>query len=260
MLIAVCVKFVPDASAHRTLGADGTVERVATEGRLSELDEYAIEEALAIRDATDDAEVVVVTVGPEQARAAVLKSLQMGVDAGVHVVDDAIHGSDSVGTSRVLAAALARRAPDIVLCGMASTDGSMGVVPAMLAERLGLPQLTFASEVAVDGKTVRIRRDGDTAVEIVEATLPVVLSVTDQCNEPRYPSFKQIMAAKRKPVETLSLSDLGIAADEVGLEAAWTAVVSAEERPPRGAGTVVTDSDGSGAAALVEYLVGQKLI
>jgi electron transfer flavoprotein beta subunit len=190
----------------------------------------------------------------------VLKSLQMGADAGVHVVDDAIHGSDSVGTSRVLAAALARRAPDIVVCGMASTDGSMGVVPAMLAERLGLPQLTFASEVVVDGQTVRIRRDGDSAVEIVEATLPVVLSVTDQCNEPRYPSFKQIMAAKRKPVETLSLSDLGIAADQVGLDAAWTAVTSSAERPPRGAGTVVTDTDGSGASALVEFLVGQKLI
>jgi electron transfer flavoprotein beta subunit len=260
MLLAVCVKYVPDASGPRRLGPDGTVDRVGSEGRLCELDEYAIEEALAIRDASGDGEVVVVTVGPEQARAAVLKSLQMGADTGVHVVDEAIHGSDSVGTSRVLAAVIERRRPDIVVCGMASTDGSMGVVPAMLAERLGLPQLTFASEVTLDGRTVRIRRDGDAAVEIVEATLPVLLSVTDQCNEPRYPSFKQIMAAKRKPVETLTLADLGIEVHEVGLEAAWTAVQGSAERPPRGAGTVVTDADGSGADALVEFLVGQKLI
>ncbi len=260
MRLVVCVKYVPDASGLRTLSADGTVDRTGADGRLSELDEYAVEAALAIRDSDGESEVVIVTVGPEAARAAVLKSLQMGADAGVHVADDAIHGSDAIGTSLVLASAVGRQKPDLVLCGMASTDGSMGVVAAMLAERLGLPQLTLASEVTIDGSTVRIRRDGDTAVEIVQADVPLVLSVTDQCNEPRYPSFKQIMAAKRKPLETLSLSDLGIEAGDVGSAAAWTMVASSAERPPRGEGIIVTDADGSGAEALVGFLAGQKLI
>ncbi|MBA2559167.1 MAG: electron transfer flavoprotein subunit beta/FixA family protein [Propionibacteriales bacterium] len=260
MKIAVCVKHVPDASAHRTFGPDFTVDRSGVDSMLSELDEYAVEEALTIRDNTGDGEVVVVTVGPDDARGAILKSLQMGADAGVHILDDAIHGSDAIGTSLVLARAVERQAADIVLCGMASTDGSMGVIPAMLAERLGLPQVTFASEVTVDGSTVRVRRDSDAATEIVEAGIPVLLSVTDQCNEPRYPSFKAIMAAKKKPVETLTLSDLGIDSDDVGLASAWTKVESVQERPPRSAGTIVTDDDGSAADRLVEFLVGQKFI
>jgi electron transfer flavoprotein beta subunit len=259
MKIVVCVKYVPDATGDRSFAADYTVERVGVDGVLSELDEYAVEEALQLRDA-GDGEVVVVTMGPEVARAAVLKSLQMGADAGVHVLDDAIHGSDAVGTSLILARAVERQAPDLVLCGMASTDGSMSVVPAMLAERLGLPQVTFASEVTVEGSTVRIRRDGDSATEIIEATLPLLLSVTDQCNEPRYPSFKGIMAAKKKPVETLTLADLGIRGSDVGLDAAWTRVDSYTARPPRSAGTIVTDDQGTGAEQLVGFLVGQKFV
>jgi electron transfer flavoprotein beta subunit len=160
----------------------------------------------------------------------------------------------------VLAKAIDKAGPfDVVLCGMASTDGSMSVVPAMLAERLGLPQVTFGSEVDVDGQTVRIRRDGDVATETIEASTPLVLSVTDQCNEPRYPSFRGIMSAKKKPMETWSLADLGVSADEVGLSAAWTAVESFAARPPRTTGTIVSD-DGDGAAKLVEFLAGQKFI
>jgi electron transfer flavoprotein beta subunit len=259
MKIVVCVKYVPDATGDRRFNADNTVDRVGVDGVLSELDEYAVEEALQLRDATGG-EIVVLTLGPEVARAAVLKSLQMGVDAGVHILDDAIHGSDAVGTSLILARAIERQQADLVLCGMASTDGGMSVVPAMLAERLGLPQVTFASEVTVEGDTVRIRRDGDTATEIIEASLPLVLSVTDQCNEPRYPSFKGIMAAKKKPVETLALSDLGIDASEVGGSASWTRVDSFSARPPRSAGTVVTDEGGSGAEQLVSFLAGQKFV
>jgi electron transfer flavoprotein beta subunit len=259
MKIVVCVKYVPDATGDRRFNADNTVDRVGVDGVLSELDEYAVEEALQLRDATGG-EIVVLTLGPEVARAAVLKSLQMGVDAGVHILDDAIHGSDAVGTSLILARAIERQQADLVLCGMASTDGGMSVVPAMLAERLGLPQVTFASEVTVEGNTVRIRRDGDTATEIIEASLPLVLSVTDQCNEPRYPSFKGIMAAKKKPVETLALSDLGIDASEVGGSASWTRVDSFSARPPRSAGTVVTDEGGSGAEQLVSFLAGQKFV
>jgi electron transfer flavoprotein beta subunit len=258
MKIAVCVKYVPDATADRSFSSDATVDRAGVDGVLSELDEYAVEAALQIREA-GDAEVTILTVGPEQARTAVLKSLQMGADAGVHVLDAAIHGSDALATSLVLAKALERTGFDLVLCGMASTDGSMSVVPAMIAERLGLSQVTFASEVSVDGTTVRARRDGDAATETIEATLPVVLSVTDQANEPRYPSFKGIMAAKKKPVETLTIADLGLGADDVGLSAAWTTVESFEARPPRSAGTVVTD-DGTGADQLVEFLAAGKFI
>ncbi len=259
MKIVVCVKYVPDATADRKFRDDATVDRVGVDGLLSELDEYAVEQALQIKEA-GEADVVALTVGPEGARTAILKSLQMGADSGVHVQDDAIHGSDSIATSLVLAKAVERLGADLVICGMASTDGSMSVVPAMLSERLGLPQVTFGSEVTVDGTTVRIRRDGDTATETVEASLPLLLSVTDQTTEARYPSFKGIMAAKKKPVETLGLAELGVSPDQVGLGAAWTKVASYEARPPRSAGTIVTDEDGSGARGLVEFLAGQKFI
>ena len=202
MNIVVCVKYVPDAQGDRTFDeSDNTTDRVSVDGLLSELDEYAVEEALKIVEA-GEGEVTVLTVGPEQAADAIKKSLQMGAHKGVHVLDDAIHGSDAVATSLVLAEAVRKIGiPDLVLTGMSSTDGTMGVVPAMLAERLGLPQVTYASELTVEAGTVRIRRDGDAASETIEAALPALVSVTDQINEPRYPSFKGIMAAKKKPVE-----------------------------------------------------------
>jgi electron transfer flavoprotein beta subunit len=257
--IVVCVKYVPDAQSERTFESDNTTERESVDGLLSELDEYAVEEALAIAEAGDgDTEVTVLTMGPEPAAAAVKKALQMGAHKGVHVNDEAIAGSDAVATSRVLAAAVDRiGGVDLVLTGLGSTDGVMSVVPAMLAERLGLPQVTFASELTVEGGSVRIRRDGDVASETVEASLPAVVSVTDQINEPRYPSFKGIMAAKKKPVETWSLADLGVEPSEVGLGAAWTTVVSVQQRPPRSQGEVVTD-EGQGGAALADFLTSRK--
>jgi electron transfer flavoprotein beta subunit len=258
MKIVVTVKYVPDAQADPRFAADNTVDRAAVDGLLSELDEYAVEEALKITEAAGG-EVTVVTVGPEAASDAVRKALQMGASAGVHVVDDAIHGSDAIATSLLLAKAIQTLEYDLVITGLASTDGGTSIVPALLAERLGLPQLTVASEVTIDGSTVRIRRDGDTSTEIIEAALPAVVSVTDQINEPRYPSFKGIMAAKKKPVTTLSLADLGVGGDEVGLAAAWTAVLTATKRPPRQAGQVVTD-EGDGGARLVEFLAAAKLV
>jgi electron transfer flavoprotein beta subunit len=143
---------------------------------------------------------------------------------------------------------------------MASTDGGMSVVPAMLAERLGLPQVTLASVVETQAGQVRIKRDGDTATEIIGGTMPLVLSVTDQSGEARYPSFKGIMAAKKKPLETWSLADLGVDAGEVGLAAAWTTVEDTTARPPRTAGEIVKDEDGSGAKALAEFLAAKKFI
>jgi electron transfer flavoprotein beta subunit len=263
MNIAVCVKYVPDATGDRHFEDDKTVDRVGVDGLLSELDEYAVEQALQIKEKSENPEDVTVTavcVGPEAAVDAVRKALQMGADQGVHVSDEAIAGSDAIATSLVLAKALEKGSYDLVMCGMASTDGSMSVVPAMLAERLGLPQLTLASVVEAQGDQVRIKRDGDTATEVVGGTMPLVLSVTDQSGEARYPSFKGIMAAKKKPLETWSLSDIGVDAGEVGLEQAWTRVEGTEARPPRTAGEIVTDDKGSGAEALVGFLASKKFI
>ena len=273
MNIVVCVKYVPDATADRRFEADNTVDRDGVDGLLSELDEYAVEQSLQVKEklaSTDggDSTVTVLTVGPDQATDAVRKALQMGADKGVHVCDEAIAGSDYVGTSLVLAEAVRKIGAadgwDLVVCGMASTDGSGGVVPAMLAERLDVPAVTLASEVTVEGAgaggTVRIRRDGDVATETIEGTLPLVLSVTDQSGEARYPSFKGIMAAKKKPLETWSLADLGLDAEMVGLSASWTVVEDTAARPPRTQGEIVTDEDGSGATALVEFLASKKFI
>jgi electron transfer flavoprotein beta subunit len=176
------------------------------------------------------------------------------------VVDDAIAGSDALATSLVLAEAVKKLDHDLVMFGMSSTDAAMGVVSAMVAERLGLPQLTLASVVEMQGKEVRIKRDGDTATEIIGGTAPLVLSVTDQSGEARYPSFKGIMAAKKKPVETWSLSDLGVDASQVGLSASWSQVEETAARPPRTQGEIVTDEDGSGATALAEFLASKKFI
>jgi electron transfer flavoprotein beta subunit len=262
MNIVVCVKYVPDATADRQFESDNTVDRVGVDGLLSELDEYAVEQALQIKEkAGDDTEVTAVCVGPEKAVDAVRKALQMGADKGVHVVDDAIAGSDAIATSLVLAKAVEKAGPaDLVVCGMASTDAAMSVVPAMLAERLGLPQVTLASVIETQGDQVRIKRDGDTATEVVGGTMPLVLSVTDQSGEARYPSFKGIMAAKKKPLETWSLSDLGVDADQVGLSVAWTQVEETTARPPRTAGEIVKDEDGSGAKALTDFLASKKFI
>ncbi|MET8503000.1 electron transfer flavoprotein subunit beta/FixA family protein, partial [Streptomyces microflavus] len=199
------------------------------------------------------------TVGPEDAKDALRKALSMGADKAVHVEDDDLHGTDVIGTSLVLAKAVEKTGYDLVICGMASTDGVMGVLPALLAERLGVPQVTLLSEVAVNEGVVTGRRDGDTASEQLQASLPAVVSVTDQSGEARYPSFKGIMAAKKKPVQSLDLDDLDLDADEVGLAGAWTAVDSATERPARTAGTIVKD-EGEGGKQLAEFLAGQKFI
>ncbi|MGW1895840.1 electron transfer flavoprotein subunit beta/FixA family protein, partial [Streptomyces sp. NPDC002004] len=257
--IVVTVKYVPDATGDRHFADDLTVDRDDVDGLLSELDEYAVEQALQIAEDADDAEVTVLTVGPEDAKDALRKALSMGADKAVHVEDDDLHGTDAIGTSLVLAKAIEKAGYDLVISGMASTDGTMGVVPALVAERLGVPQVTLLSEVSVEGGTVRGRRDGDAASEQLEAQLPAVVSVTDQSGEARYPSFKGIMAAKKKPVESWDLSDLGIEAGEVGLEGAFTRVVAVAERPARTAGTIVKD-EGEGGKQLAEFLAGQKFI
>ena len=257
--IVVCVKYVPDAAGDRGFAGDLTADRESVDGLLSELDEYAVEQALQIAGGVEGSEVTVVTVGPEDAKDALRKALSMGADKAVHVEDDDLHGTDVLGTSLVLARAVERCGFDLVVCGMASTDGTMGVVPAMLAERLGVPQVTLLSQVSVADGVVSGRRDGDAASEGLEAGLPAVVSVTDQSGEARYPSFKGIMAAKKKPVESWDLDDLGLEVGQVGLEGAWSRVEEVTERPARTAGTIVKD-EGEGGRQLAEYLAAQKFI
>jgi electron transfer flavoprotein beta subunit len=259
MKIAVLGKFVPDATAPRAFTADNTTDRVGVDGLLSELDEYAVEQALRVVEAAGEGEITFVTMGPEGAGAALRKALSMGGDAAVHVVDDGLHGSDALATSLVLAKTLEKLDYDLVVCGMASTDAGMSVVPVMLAERLGLPAATQASALTVaDGKAT-VRRDGDTASETIEVSLPAIVSVTDQTGEARYPSFKGIMAAKKKPVTTYALADLGVDPTAVGLGAAASEVVTVTARPPRAAGVKVTD-EGDGGVQLADFLASQKFI
>lgn len=260
MKIVALVKHVPDATGDREFNDDGTVDREGSDGILSELDEYAIEQALQIAEDGDDVEVVALTLGPDDAADAIKKPLQMGADSGVHINDEQVHGSDALATSAILAAAINKLQPDLVIGGMASTDGVLGVVPAMVAQRLGWPGVTLATELEVDGDTVKIRRDSDTASQQIEATLPAVVSVTDQSGEARYPSMKGIMAAKKKPVDEWTLDDLDLDGSGVGQDAAGTKVAQTTARPPKQAGQVVTDEDGSGAAALADFLASGKYL
>ncbi|MBK6870177.1 MAG: electron transfer flavoprotein subunit beta/FixA family protein [Kineosporiaceae bacterium] len=259
MKIVVPVKYVPEPTATWSFGADLLLDRGAVEGRLSELDEYAVEQAVRLVEGGLDAEIVALTVGPAKATDALRKALAMGATSGVHVLDDAIRGSDAMATSLVLAKAIEHTGFDLVVCGMASTDAEMSVVPAMVAARLNVPQVTFAAVLSVADAVVTIRRDGDTATEQITAPLPALVSVTDQTGEARYPAFKAIMASKKKPVQTLSLADLGIAPNEVGFDAAASRVRSLSPRPPRQAGTVVVD-EGEGASQIADFLAARGFI
>lgn len=259
MKIVVCVKHVPDATADRTFTEDGTTDRASVDSLLSELDEYAVEQALRLAESDADAEISYLTVGPDDARDALRKALAMGGDAAIHVTDEDIEGSDAFGTSLVLAKAIERHGFDLVLCGMASTDGTMGVLPALLAERLGVPAVTHLEDLAIEDGTVTGRREGDGATVRIQGDLPAVVSVTDRSGDPRYPSFKGIMAAKKKPVETLGLADLGIEAAQVGRAGARSAVDTAARRPPRTKGEIVAD-EGTGGVGLAAFLTAKKFI
>jgi electron transfer flavoprotein beta subunit len=259
MNIVVLVKQVPDTWSERTLRpADNTLDRDAADAVINELDDYAIEEGLRLAEA-HGGEVTILCMGPDKAAEAIRKALSMGADKAVHISDDAIRGSDALVTSAILAAALQRTGFDLAILGSESTDARMGALAAMLAERLGVPQLSFASKVETDGSAITIHRQADYGYDTVEATLPAVVSVVEKINEPRYPSFKGIMAAKKKPVEALTLSDLGFDASQAGLAASATEVVSFAKRPPREAGVVVTD-DGDGGIKAAEFLAARKFI
>ena len=259
MNIVVCIKQVPDTWSERTLKtADSTLDRDAADAIINELDEYAIEEGLLLAEA-HGGEVTILSMGPQKTSESIRKALSMGADKAVHLTDDGLAGSDALQTSAAIARVLERTGFDLVILGCESTDARMGVMAAMLAERLGVPQLSFASKLDIDGTTIRIHRQADYGYDKVEASLPAVVSVVEKINEPRYPSFKGIMAAKKKPVETLSLADAGIDPAEVGLAASATEVVSFAKRPPRQAGTIVAD-EGEGGVQAADFLAAQKFI
>ena len=260
MKIAVCVKQVPDSWAEKKM-VNGVLDRDNVDAVLNDLDEYAVEEALRIAEAhggNDDGgphTVTVISMGPERATEAVRKALSMGANDAILVSDSALAGSDALATSTVLAKVIAEGGYDLVICGTESTDARMSVVPAMISARLGWAQLTFATHVTVDpaGK-VSITRVTEAGVDQISAAFPVVISVVEKINEPRYPSFKGIMAAKKKTIEQKDLAAVGVSA-----QSAWSQVNDATPRPPRAAGVKVTD-EGNGGEALVNFLVEKKLI
>jgi electron transfer flavoprotein beta subunit len=259
MNIVVCMKQVPDTEMERSLVlGDNTVDRAAVDGVINYLDEFAIEEGLKLREA-QGGEVTILTMGPERASDSVRKALSMGADKAVHVIDDSLAGSDAAETSLALAEALKVVGFDLVVFGCESTDARTGLVPAMVAERLGVPQLTLAGKVDVAGSEVTIRRVTDDGVATVTGSLPAVISVNEKINEPRYPTFKGIMAAKKKPVQTLTLADLSLDAGSVGLANAASWVEDFSKRPPRQAGQVVKD-EGDGGSKTAAFLAENKFI
>ncbi|GAB2547494.1 MULTISPECIES: electron transfer flavoprotein subunit beta/FixA family protein [unclassified Nocardia] len=258
--IVVLIKQVPDTWSERKLSSgDYTLDREAADAILDEINERAVEEALLIKEA-QGGEVTVLAAGPDRATEAIRKALSMGADKAIHINDPAIHGSDAVQTAYILAAALGQiEGIELVIAGNEATDGRAGAVPAIIAEYLGLPQLTHLRKLVVDGERITGERETDEGVFKLEATLPAIVSVTEKINEPRFPSFKGIMAAKKKEVSTFTLADLGVDPETVGVANAGTQVTGVTPKPARTAGAKIVD-EGEGGNQIATYLVGQKII
>jgi electron transfer flavoprotein beta subunit len=256
MKIAVCVKHVPEGSSR----IDPSSKRLdrSGEGALNHFDANAVEEALRLKG-DSDTEVVVVSLGPAKAADSLRKALAMGADRAVLVSDDAAAGSDLVATSRLLAKALERESADLVLFGQQASDADGAVLWAAVAERLRRPVISQAAEVSlVDGR-LRAKRQTEHGYDTIEAPLPAVVAVSDAINEPRYPSLKGIMGAKKKPFDTLSLGDLGVDASEAGEAGSRTTVAALNEPPSRGDARKLED-DGNAAQAILDFLVEKRLV
>ncbi|MGW4354541.1 electron transfer flavoprotein subunit beta/FixA family protein [Nocardia sp. NPDC004582] len=258
--IVVLIKQVPDTWSERKLSSgDFTLDREAADAILDEINERAVEEALLIKEA-QGGEVTVLAAGPDRATEAIRKALSMGADKAIHINDPAIHGSDAVQTAYILAAALGQiEGIELVIAGNEATDGRAGAVPAIIAEYLGLPQLTHLRKLTVDGERIAGERETDEGVFKLEASLPAIVSVTEKINEPRFPSFKGIMAAKKKEVQTFTLADLGVDPETVGVANSGTQVTGVTPKPARTAGAKIVD-EGEGGNQIATYLVGQKII
>jgi electron transfer flavoprotein beta subunit len=253
MNVVALVKYIPNPTGTPTMGEDFRLKREGVEGGLDPGDEHGIEAALQLGEG---GEVTYVSMGPEPAMAAIRKALSMGGDKGVLITDDSLKGSDALATARVLAAAIKRQEFDLVIAGVESTDGYTGTMPQALAEYLGVPSVTFARKLEVNDGTLRVERQTETGYHVVECTLPAVVTVTAGVNEPRYPTLKGIMASKQKPVDQVSVSDLGLSADEVKQT---QEVVGIEPVPEREAGEVVEDA-AEAPAKVVDFLKKAKVI
>jgi electron transfer flavoprotein beta subunit len=258
MKIAVCVKQVPEAAHLRIDPSSKRLDR-AGEGALNAFDANAVEEALRLKDATGDGEVVLVSLGPAKAQDALRKALAMGADRAVLISDDGAAGSDLIATSYALGKALERESPDLVLFGQQAGDSDGAVLWAAVAERLRRPVVSQAAELShADGK-LTVKRQTEFGYDVIETPLPAVVAVSDAINEPRYPSLKGIMGAKSKPQETLSLGDLGVEGERAGEEGSRTEVYGLNDPPPRGDSRKIED-DGSAAEKIVEYLAEKRLV
>jgi electron transfer flavoprotein beta subunit len=256
--IAVCVKQVPEGAARKLDPGTKRLDR-SGEGALNSFDAHAVEEALKIRDASGEGEVVVLSMGPQKALDALRKALAMGADRAVLVSDDVLAGSDLVATSAVLAKALEREEPDLVLFGQQGSDSDGAVLGAAVADRVRRPMFSQAAELTLSDGSIRGKRQTEFGYDVIEAPLPAIVAVSDAINEPRYPSLKGIMGAKRKPQETLSPSDLGVQTTAVGEEGSKTEVYALGEPPPRGESRKIED-DGSAPQQIVDFLTEKRLL
>ncbi len=261
MKIAVCVKQVPDAAATKRI--DPGTKRLdrSGEGALNAVDTNAVEEGLRLRDADagDGGEVVLVSLGPEKALDSLRKALAMGADRAVLVSDPEAAGSDLVATSSVLAKALEREGADLILFGQQSSDSDGAVLWAAVAERLRLPLISQAAELTLAEGAVTGKRQTEFGYDVIRAPLPAVVAVADSINEPRYPSLKGIMGAKKKQQDVLSLADLGVEAGQAGPAGSRTEVLALSDPPPRG-DTRKLEDDGTGAEKIVEFLAEKRLV
>jgi electron transfer flavoprotein beta subunit len=256
--IAVCVKEVPDASAPKridpqTFRLDRTVP-----GTLNEFDTHALEEALRANE-QGDGEVVAILMGPAKASDSLRKALAIGADRAVHVADDALAGSDLVATSKVLAKALERESPELILFGQQSADSDGAVLWSAVADRLRLPVISQAASLDLGEGKAKVKRQTEYGYDVIEAPLPCVVAVSDAINEPRYPSLKGIMGAKKKPQDSVTLSDLGLEAGDVGDDGSKTEVYAVGDPPARGESRRIEDN-GDAAQAVLDYLTEKKLV
>src|SRR6267142_3973065 len=256
MKIAVCVKHVPEGAGRLDPGSK-RLDR-SGEGALNHVDANAVEEALRLKG-DSDTEVVVVSMGPAKAADSLRKALAMGADRALQVSDDGAAGSDLVATSRVLAKALERESPDLILFGQQASDSDGAVLWAAVAERLRRPVVSQAAELSLQGETLRVKRQTEFGYDVIEAPLPAVVAVSDAINEPRYPSLKGIMGAKKKPQETVSRSELGVEGDHAGEQGSRTEVYALSDPPARGDSKKIED-DGNAAQAILDLLVEQRLV
>jgi electron transfer flavoprotein beta subunit len=257
MKIAVCAKYVPEAGGR----IDPQTKRLdrSGEGALNQFDVNAVEEALKLKEASGEGEVVIVSLGPARALEAMRKALAMGADRVVLVSDDVAAGSDLVATSRILAAALEREEPELVLFGQQANDSDGAVLWAAVADRLQRPLISQVAELTRENGKLRGKRQTEYGYDVIEAPVPAVVAVSDAINEPRYPSLKGIMGAKKKPQETVSLSDLGIDAGEAGEGGSRTEVYALNDPPARG-DTVKIEDDGTAAEKILGFLLEKKAL